>query len=92
MTKYINSGARWVTGVNIKSKAELKRELKAQPNRIKIYTTGEFPREDYEVTASDLGNIAKPDEVWQICGPDPYRDRRWYASVKVNRLGNLVVT
>ena len=92
MTTYINAGAKHTTGARVKTKAELKRTLKATPAAVVFDPTDAFTTTS-PVVASDLGwrpRIA--DEVWQIVGPDPYNDRKWYASVRVNRLGNLVVT
>jgi hypothetical protein len=91
--KWINAGAKYkAMGANVPSKTALKRALRDAPQDIILYTTGQFPAQEYEVTASDLGNIAKPDEAWQITGPDPYTNRKWYATVTVNHLGNLKVT
>lgn len=88
---WINAGASF-DGRRVKTKAELKRLLKAEPQNVTFDTTGNFPRREEIVTASDLGNRPNADsESWSIVGPDPYSDRRWYATVTVNRLKNLVV-
>jgi len=93
MTRWINAGANHTTGVAVKTKAELKRTLKATPQAVIFYTTSNFPREEERVLASDLGNRPQhADEAWQIVGPDPFHDRKWYATVRTNRLGNLVVS
>lgn len=92
MTRWINAGAKHSTGVRVKTKAELKRTLKATPSAVIFDTTGNFPNAEELIIASDLGNRPHAaDEAWQVVGPDPYDDRRWYATVTVNRLGNLVV-
>lgn len=88
---WINAGASF-DGRRVKTKAELKRLLKDQPQNVTFDTTGNFPRREETVIASDLGNRPHADsESWSIVGPDPYSDRRWYATVTVNRLKNLVV-
>lgn len=92
MTTWINAGAKHSTGVRVKTKAELKRTLKATPSAVTFDTTGNFPNAEERVVASDLGNRPHhADEAWTIVGPDPFTDRKWYATVTVNRLGNLVV-
>jgi hypothetical protein len=89
---WINAGAKHSTGERVKTKAELKRVLKATPHAVTFDTTSNFPNAEEVVVASDLGNRPRhADEAWQICGPDPYSKRVWYATVTVNRLGNLVV-
>lgn len=93
MTKWINAGATHSTGQRVKTKAELKRTLKATPSAVIFDTTGNFPDAEFKVVASDLGNRRfHQEEAWQIVGPDPFTDRKWYATVRTNRLGNLVVT
>jgi uncharacterized protein YciI len=91
MTTWINAGAS-VNGQRVKTKAELKRLLKSEPQNVAFDTTGEFPYGEWVQTASDLGNRPNhKDEAWQIVGPDPYTNRKWYATVTVNNLKNLVV-
>jgi hypothetical protein len=93
MTRWINAGATHSTGERVKTKAELKRTLKATPSAVVFDTTGNFPNAEEKVVVSDLGNRPHhADEAWQIVGPDPFTDRKWYATVRTNRLGNLVVT
>lgn len=93
MTIWINAGATHSTGQRVKSKAELKRTLKATPQAVTFDTTSNFPKAEERVLASDLGNRPnKAIEAWQVCGPDPYNDRKWYATVTVNHLGNLKVS
>ena len=93
MTIYINAGARDSHGRRFKTKAALKRELKASPQYVTFDTTSNFPNAEENVVASNLGNRPRHmDESWTIVGPDPYVKRDWYATVKVNRLGNLVIT
>lgn len=95
MTIWINAGARDANGERFKTKAALKRALKAAPQSVAFDTTAlaTTARPDEIVTASDLGNRPRhTEEAWTIVGPDPYTDRRWYATVKVNRLKNLVVS
>jgi hypothetical protein len=91
MTTWINAGAHAPDGSSFKSKAALKRALKAG-ERVTLYTTGNFPNAEETVRAHDLGNRPnKASEAWSVVGPDPFTDRKWYATVTVNHLGNLVV-
>ena len=91
MTTYINAGAKHTTGARVKTKAELKRTLKATPDAVTFDPTDAFTASG-PVLASELDNRPrKADEVWQIVGPDPHTDRRWYASVRVVK-GELKVT
>lgn len=91
-TIWINAHAQDGHAQNFKTKAALKRALKEAPQHVVLTTTGEFPNAEFTVVASDLGNRPHAGgEAWQICGPDPYNKRDWYATITVNRLGNLVV-
>lgn len=93
MTTWINAGAKSIeTNEPYATKAALKRALKAAPQDVKLYSTSAFDLGTGEV-ASNLGNRPNhADEAWTVCGPDPYNSRKWYATVRTNRLGNLVVT
>jgi len=92
MTIWINAGASHSTGERVKTKAELKRTLKATPHAVILDTTSNFPNHEERVLASDLGNRRNHKiEAWQVCGPDPYHKRDWYATITVNARGNLVV-
>lgn len=88
---WINAGAHAADGSSFKSKAAMKRAVTAGEN-VTFYTTGNFPNAEESVRAHDLGNRPHhKDEAWQICGPDPFTNRKWYATVTVNQRGNLVV-
>lgn len=92
MTTWINAGAKTTTGENFKTKTALKKALKEAPQAVVFNTTGNFPNAEETVTASELDwRPRSKDEAWQVVGPDPFTDRKWYATVTVNRLGNLVV-
>lgn len=88
---YINAGASYQWR-RVKTKAELKRLLKAEPQNVTFDTTSLHAKPE-TVIASDLGNRPHgASESWSIVGPDPYSKRDWYATVKVNAKKNLVVT
>lgn len=93
MTNWVNVGAKYkAMGANVPTKKELKRVLRDAPQSVILYTTGQFPNEEYELTASDAGNLPNHlNTAYTVTGPDPYNDRKWYATVRTNHLGNLVV-
>lgn len=97
MTTYINVGAKTPDGERIPSKAALKRLLvggkvkgqpvEPQPSEVLFDKTAALGPGD-EVYR---GDALPADATLQVCGPDPYEKRDWWASVKfVN--GKIVVS
>lgn len=82
---YINGGARDVYRGPILTKAALKAAVKAYPADVEFYSTS-------ELGATFNGRVSEmpADAVLQVCGPDPYANRRWYASVKRTAKGLTV--
>lgn len=81
----INGGAKFTENPNEKdarvwhpilTKKELKELLKEKPKQVLFYATSFFD-EGLKVVAA---NIA-PGQKWVIVGPDPYKERNWYAQV-----------
>lgn len=85
---YINTGAT-VNGRRPASKAQLKRAVAADPGTVRFDTTGTAgPRAGDTITcdAADIGAHSL-----SVTGPDPYRNRQWYATVRVSSSGKVQV-
>lgn len=74
---WINCGVRWANGLTIPTKKALKAAL-VSPLAVEFYETS-LGREHLTYTANSLPAGAK----MQVVGPDPYRSRKWYATVEV---------
>ena len=71
MTNYVNGGVFDAT-----TKAALKRDCAADPTKVIFYGTSPMGRQWGGAVAG------MPEDVTlSVTGPDPYKDRRWYASV-----------
>jgi hypothetical protein len=80
---YINCGA-YVNGIRPKTKKALREALKADPTAVEFdSTTAIGPHVGGRFTAQHT--VASSDTL-QVCGPDPYRSRVWYASIKNGKL------
>lgn len=78
---YINGGVRKVGGKNITTKAELKRLITVSPHEVEFYCT------DYFNIATFNGKINEyisTYDILSVVGPDPYTNRKWYASIYCN--------
>jgi hypothetical protein len=83
MTDFINAGA-YVNNQRPKSKKALREALKSNPETVVFDSTALMgPRAGENITPGQIGE----DEVVSVTGPDPYRDRKWYASVKATARG-----
>lgn len=85
---YMNVGA-YVDGVRPKTKAALKRALAENPAAVTFDGTAPMgPQHE------GLSGVNVPEGLsLSVVGPDPYRVRNWYATVKVNvRTGKVVCT
>jgi hypothetical protein len=72
---YINMTA-YVDGKLPKTKKALKEAVRDDPESVTLEAQSHFDRD----TPSSPIYIPKGVTV-QVCGPDPHRDRRWYASI-----------
>lgn len=79
---YINVGA-YVNGIRPKSKKALKEALKSAPGTVKFVGTSPFT--PFSGGVSDIPDGAK----LSVVGPNPYTNRRWYATVFVGAFGDL---
>lgn len=83
---YINVGAR-VAGNTKPTKKALKDALKSDPTTVTFYTTDAFgPWYSKTFRGDDIPAGFK----LSVVGPDPYRERTWYATVEPNRAGEWV--
>ena len=87
MTRYINGDAKDEHGRRFPTKKALKEAFKAEPALVTLLPTELFTT-DMPTLASDV----KPGEAWSIVGPNPYSDRRWYATVEHNSKGQVTVS
>lgn len=75
MASYINTGA-YVNGIRPKSKKALREAMAADPSTVSFDRTAiGFDGSGYQAPAEGISI--------QVTGPDPYNDRRWYATVTV---------
>jgi hypothetical protein len=77
---YINAGCFDKNGKRIPTKKQLKEMLKADPESVVFDKTAIYDGAG-TLQLHELGD----GEILSVVGPDPFRDRKWYASVrKVN--------
>jgi hypothetical protein len=88
-TVYYQGGAEWFGDRTGKTKAELKRQIKADPTQVYLTDTTApvLGGPKWEGRASDLPEGV----VFNVVGPDPFTKRDWYASVYRNKNGGLTV-
>jgi hypothetical protein len=72
--QYVNVGAR-LRGVRITTKKALREALANDPSAV------EFDRTDGGLGRYVSGDAVPSGIALSVCGPDPYHDRRWYATV-----------
>jgi hypothetical protein len=84
---YINGGVRSATtNTPIASKAALKRAVVADPADVMFFCTSELG-EVFNGRLTETPESAK----LQVVGPDPYTNRRWYATVTRDAAGTIKV-
>ena len=83
---YINVGAS-VDGMRVKSKAALKRAIKDSPATVAFDSTSPMG-ESFNGGPSQIPAGVK----LSVVGPDPYTDRRWYATVEITATGVVKVS
>lgn len=71
--------------IGIKTKAELKRRIAAGEDLL-FYSTDAFSN----VRSIRLNGMLVGDHMY-VVGPDPYRNRKWYADVTRNSDGKVTV-
>lgn len=89
MTEWVNSGA-WYTadGSDIPTKAALKRLIAETPADATIYVIGEMgPLTSKGYTGDKLPVGYK----FSVTGPNPFKSRKWYATVEKLASGKITV-
>jgi hypothetical protein len=83
MTNWINVGAYFDNGTSkarVASKAELDRHLRDNPGDVEFDNTAmHMGPGDAKYRASEIPGGLK----FQVCGPDPYTNRKWWATVEL---------
>lgn len=80
---HINGGVKYrdpETGEthDVKSKVKLKELIHKEPQNIHFYTTGLLgPKFE-----GCVNQLTDPATILNVCGPSPYNDRRWYATIR----------
>lgn len=82
---FINCGAQ-LDGKDIPTKAALKRAISDNPDRVFLYGTSTFGTGELPTSADKLPEGYK----YSVVGPNPYKSRKWYATVE-RRNGRLTV-
>lgn len=85
--KYINVGAKLRDGIRIPTKKALTVLLRDSPSEVLFDPTSMFDAQD-EICADDLPTDAR----LSVVGPDPYTNRRWYATVERTNAGPRVIS
>ncbi len=85
---FINVGAS-ASGARIASKAALKRALASDPSTVTFDRTAAV---GVDAGKPDIkGNALPEGDKLTVVGPDPYTNRRWYATVYVSSTGKITV-
>lgn len=75
-TQHVNTGA-YIGGHRPKSKTALRQALQEAPGAVTFDVTSAFHTGPTTYTPATI----PAGVILDVCGPDPYRDRRFYASV-----------
>lgn len=86
---YINGGVnRTDDGTPIFTKTTLKAMVKEDPHYVTFYRTSTLDEQDFEGPLNKLPVGLK----LSVCGPDPHRTRRWYATIERTHQDQVKVT
>lgn len=80
---YVNVGVK-----GLKTKKALKEAVKADPSKVYVFGTGGFVGPTYDGIVSSMPANVK----LSVCGPDPYNDRRWWATIERKADGTIKVS
>jgi len=75
---YINVGASYAHGGRIQTKKALREELLSGNPVVFDSTSPLGPRNNEEIMSTDIG-----EDTLSVIGPDPFTNRKWYATVTV---------
>lgn len=84
---YVNVGVRDnSTKKDIATKAALKRAIVENPDSVELYDTSEMSAKSSR-TGANLDIAVK----YSVTGPNPYTNRKWYATVEKLQNGKITV-
>lgn len=87
MTTYVNVGAKYRSnGSDIPTKKALREAIQTKADDVVVYGTSDFA--PFTGSADDLVIGVK----YQVTGPNPYTNRKWYATVERLSTGQIKVT
>lgn len=76
---YVNVGVKFVgSGSDIPTKSGLKEEIKKLPTNVQVYSVSPMG-EQVDTTADKLQKGIK----YSVCGPNPFKSRKWYATIEI---------
>ena len=79
MSVYVNTGTNYATdGSDVPTKKALKEALAASPASVVFYETSAVPM-PILINGSELVEGVK----YSVTGPNPYKNRKWYATVEL---------
>lgn len=85
---YVNVGAR-ISGERPNSKKALKEALRDAPDTVTFDRTSPLDGSDgSDITPATI----QAGQTLTVTGPDPYRARKWYATVKLSGKGGISLT
>lgn len=86
---YVNVGARSnLTNLDIPTKADLKRQLGDKPALVTFYSTDAIGEGRDKLWFGDSLDIGTK---YTVTGPNPYTNRKWYATVEKAPNGKITV-
>jgi uncharacterized ferredoxin-like protein len=87
VANYVNVGVQYIgNGSDIPTKTALKRAIADEPSNVRIYSTSGFS-EQYDDIATNVVVGVK----YSVTGPNPYTNRKWYATVEKAPNGKITV-
>lgn len=84
--RFINCGALNTSGQRFPTKKALREALSTDPSTVFFDTTSPYDR-----TGRICGSSIPDDATLTVVGPDPFRNRSWYCSVKKQPDGRIKV-
>ncbi len=85
---YVNVGAQYnADKTDIPTKKALKDAIAANPAKVYFYPTSEF-----NATIPGTLDIMEKGVKYSVTGPNPYKNRKWYATVEITQSGAIRVS
>jgi hypothetical protein len=84
---YVNVGAQYESdGKDIPTKSALKRAIQENPANVYFYGTSDF------TAVSGTVDILEKGVKYSVVGPNPHKNRKWYATVEITQSGAIKVS